>query len=112
MQNKNSTRYYSTKQEKQIAKIFNGKCQANSGATLFNKGDVKTDEWLFEAKTCLTEKNSFSIKSEWLNKLKGESFAMKKEYYSLVFNFGPNTDNYYVLDEKTMKKILKILDDI
>ena len=111
MINKNSTRYYSTKQEKQIAKIFNGSCQANSGATLFNKGDVKTDEWLFEAKTCLTEKNRFSIKSEWLLKLKQESFAMNKEYHSLVFNFVPNTDNYYVLDEKTMKKILKILED-
>lgn len=35
--NKNSTRYYSNKQEKQIAKTVGGKLQANSGATLFQK---------------------------------------------------------------------------
>ena len=35
--NKNSTRYYSTKQEKKIAKTVNGKVTANSGATLFSK---------------------------------------------------------------------------
>lgn len=35
--NKNSTRYYSSKQEKKIAKTVKGKLQANSGATLFSK---------------------------------------------------------------------------
>lgn len=35
--NKNSTRYYSHIQEKQIAKTVGGKLQSNSGATLFSK---------------------------------------------------------------------------
>lgn len=35
--NKNSTRYYSSQQEKNIAKTLKGKCQPNSGATLFSK---------------------------------------------------------------------------
>lgn len=35
--NKNSTRYYSSKQERDIAKKMNGRCQSNSGATLFSK---------------------------------------------------------------------------
>lgn len=35
--NKNSTRYYSNKQEKQIAKTVGGRLQPNSGATLFSK---------------------------------------------------------------------------
>ena len=35
--NKNSTRYYSNKQEKHIAKKVTGNRQANSGATLFSK---------------------------------------------------------------------------
>ena len=37
MRNKNSTRYYSSKQEKKIAKTVDGKVQVNSGATLFSK---------------------------------------------------------------------------
>lgn len=109
--NKNSTRYYSSKQEKHIAKSMNGNCVANSGATLFSKGDVKSDNWLFEAKTCMKEQSSFSIKKEWLDKLKSEAFAMNKYYYSLVFNFGDNTENYYIINERTMKEIKNLLEE-
>lgn len=35
--NKKSTRYYSSQQEKHIAKALGGKCQLNSGATMFSK---------------------------------------------------------------------------
>ena len=28
----------------------------------FQNGDIKTDNWLFEAKTCMKEQDSFSIK--------------------------------------------------
>ena len=63
-------------------------CNQIVGATLFSKGDVQNDTWLFEAKTCMKEQNSFSIKKEWLDKLKQESFAMRKEFFALVFNFG------------------------
>lgn len=110
--NKNSTRYFSGRQEKQIAKTVGGRLQSNSGATLFSKGDVKSKEWLFEAKTCTKEQEQFTIKKEWLEELKKESFAMNKEYNALVFNFGPDTSNYYIISEKTMQKILNILDDI
>lgn len=111
--NKNSTRYYSSKQEKHIAKIVQGKCQANSGATLFSKGDVKTDNWLFEAKTCMTDKQSFSIKKEWLTKLENEAFAMNKEFFALAFNFGPNNGkNFYIMDEKTFKQIIILLNEM
>lgn len=110
--NKNSTRYYSSKQEKQIAKIVKGQCQSNSGATLFNKGDVRTDNWLFEAKTCMSEKKSFSIKKEWLDKLKQESFAMNKEFFSLVFNFEEDSENYFILDERTFRQILLLLSEM
>lgn len=75
-------------------------------------GDVCTDDWLFECKTCMKEKESFGIKKEWLDKLKQESFAMNKEYYALAFNFGEDTENHYIISEKIMKKILKILDEI
>ena len=98
------TRFYSSRQEKAIAKAVGGKKVANSGATTFNKGDVKTEDWLFEAKTKTSESQSFSIKKEWLLKNKEEAFAMGKAYSALVFDFGDG-HNYYVLDEKTFLKM-------
>ena len=116
--NKKSTRYHSNAQEKRIAKAVKGQRVANSGATAFSKGDVRTDTWLFEAKTKTSESQAFSIKKEWLLKNREEMFAMGKSYNALVFDFGDG-NNYYVLDEKTflmMKDLLdnndKMLDDM
>lgn len=73
-------------------------------------GDVVNENWLFEAKTCMTEKQSFSIKKEWLDKLRQESFAMNKEFSALVFNFGiKNSENFYILNERDFKQILLLL---
>lgn len=105
------TRYYSNKQEKQVAKAVKGKKVANSGATAFQKGDVTTDKVLIECKTCTSEKKSFSIKREWLEKNKEEAFEMGKEYSVLAFNFGENTPNYYILDEKTFKEFMEGLEN-
>lgn len=104
MQGGRPTRFYSSKQEKRIAKAVNGQRVVNSGATAFSKGDVRTDEWLFEAKTKTSESQSFSIKKEWLLKNREEMFAMGKSYNALVFDFGDG-NNYYVLDEKTFLKM-------
>ena len=111
--NKKSTRYFSTKQERQIAKSLKGRCQSNSGATMFNKGDLVLDDWLIECKTAMTEKQSFPIKKEWITKLEEEAYAMNKNYYTLAFNFGGlnNNDNFYVINEKTFKEIQKILSE-
>lgn len=94
------TRFYSKKQENHIAKAVGGKRTANSGATPFSKGDVSTDDWLFEAKTCTSEKKSFSIKREWIDKNREEAFAMRKAYNALVIDFGDG-EQFYLLDEKT-----------
>lgn len=110
MQNKNSTRFFSSKQEKQIAKRIGGNIVPNSGATAFQKGDLKTDNFLIEAKTCIAEKSSFSIKKQWLEKLKEEAFAMNKRHYALVFNFGPDTENYYILTERDFKLFKELLE--
>ena len=76
-----STRDASTNQEKAIAKSLNANRTPNSGATAFQKGDLYIgQEWLIEAKTCMQPKKSFSIKKEWLDKLKEEQFACNKEY--------------------------------
>lgn len=76
-------------------------------------GDIQTANWLFEAKTCMKAQQQFTIKKEWLEKLKNESFSMRKDYFALVFNFGKiDEKNYYVLDEKTFTQILEILSEM
>lgn len=111
MQRGKPTRFYSSKQEKRIAKAVKGERVVNSGATAFSKGDVSTkDGWLFEAKTKTSESQSFSIKKEWLLKNREEMFAMGKSYSALVFDFGDG-NNYYVLDEKTFLKMKEALDN-
>lgn len=107
---KRPTRFYSKNQEKKVAKAVGGRIVANSGATAFNKGDVTTDLILLECKTCIETKKSFSIKKEWLEKNKEEAFAMGKDYSVLVFNFGPDTENYYVIDEKLFKELLDYIE--
>jgi len=105
---KHPTRHYSTIQESNIAKAVGGKRTANSGATMFQKGDVLTDNWLLEAKTCMTDKKSFSIKKEWIEKNIHERLLMKRDYAAVVFNFGPSSENYYIIDEETFKEFLEL----
>lgn len=108
--NKKSTRYYSGRQERRVAKVLKGKTVTNSGASDFVAGDVTTDLFLIECKTCVEEKKSFSIKKEWLEKNDEEKFAMGKDYSALAFNFGPGTNNYYVIDEKLFKRLNDLLE--
>ena len=105
-----STRDASNKQEKVIAKALGTRRTPNSGATKFDKGDLTIgQEWLIEAKTCMQPKKSFSIKQDWLKKLKEEQYATNKMYSSLCFDFGENTNRYYIIDEQTFKYIVEIL---
>lgn len=106
--NQNSTRYFSDKHEKSICKALGAQQQSNSGAGNFRKGDVIHNEasMLLEAKTCMTEKSSFSIKKQWIDKNKEEAFSLRKSNSCICFNFGPDTDNYYVIDEKLMKYLI------
>lgn len=108
--NKNSTRYFSKKQETYIAKKLNGKRIPNSGAPDFLGGDIKTKQFLIEAKTTIKHKDSFAIKLSWLLKNKEEAFAMNRSYSALAFNFGPDEENYYIIDEKTFKMLLKYIE--
>jgi len=106
------TRYYSKKQERKVAKVNNGSVVANSGATRFNKGDVKTDHFLIECKTKTDPSKSISIKKEWLEKTQEEMFATQSLFrWALAFNFGPDEPNYYIIDERTFKEFNRILDE-
>ena len=103
------TRFYSSRQESQIAEAVNGKTTKNSGATMWQKGDITTDNWLLEAKTCTKSQKQFTLKEEWFEKNKHESLFMGKQYSAVVFNFGPDKPNYYIIDELTFQEFLNYL---
>ena len=105
------TRHYSKKQEKRVAKDLNGKVNANSGATGFYKGDVRTNHLLVECKTATKEVKSVSIKKEWLTKLAQEKFAMGKWHSVLAFDFGDGED-YYIIDKKLMVMLIDYLEEV
>ena len=90
-----------------MAKAIGGKRQPNSGATPFAKGDVISKYFNIECKTATTEKQSFSIKREWIDKQKEESFATGKPYWALAFNFGGlhNNENFYIISEQLFKEL-------
>lgn len=103
------TRYYSKRQENTVARISGGSTVPNSGAIKFGAGDVQTSNCLIECKTCTKEKASFSIKKEWLDKNEQEAFSTGKMYSILAFNFGPDTDNYFILNKRTFEKFIEFL---
>lgn len=106
--NKNSTRYYSSLQERKVAKDLGGKCSANSGAALWSEGDVRLKNTLIECKTCMSNKSSFSIKKEWLEKLREEATFANKETYMLAFNYGPGQDNYFIVPQWLIEEYLEM----
>lgn len=108
MKNKSATRYFSSKQEKTVAKRVGGKTTANSGATKFSKGDVYTEDWLIEAKTKTTPSKSITIQREWIEKNEEEAFSMGKSHSAVCFSFGDlhNDQNYYILSEYDFLRLL------
>ena len=108
---KRPTRYYSSKQEKNVAKAIGGKTTTNSGATLWQKGDITTEKILIECKTCMKDQQSFSIKKDWIEKNKQEMVFMDKDYSVIAFNFGPNQENYYIIDELTFQEFIEYIEN-
>jgi len=107
-----NTKIFSNKQEKAVAKALGGRQVAGSGASVYSLGDVSTKHILIECKTSVTEKGSYSVKREILEKISKESKEMRKFFSALSFNFGPGTNNYYVIDEDLMKYLVeKIAED-
>lgn len=107
--NKSATRYFSDKQETYIAKLLGGTKVPNSGAIRCAGGDVRIgNDWLIECKTSMKPKESFSIKKEWIDKNERERMDLQIPYSALVFQFEEDGTNYFVLDEKTFKKMKEV----
>ena len=101
-ENKDSTKYFSERQEQYVAKILGGRVQPGSGNGKYSKSDVRAGDFLIECKTAMTAKQAFSVKKDWLEKLRAEALMNHKSMYTLAFNFGAEAEhNYFVLDEKT-----------
>lgn len=103
------TRYFSKKQEESVAKATGGRRSKNSGATMFDKSDVSTDKFNLECKTKTSHSESISIKREWFEKNKQEAMFMNKPYSAIVFNFGPDEENHYIIDEYLFLELLNHL---
>ena len=106
-----ATRDYSYRQEKHIAKVTGGKVQSNSGGTKFGGGDVHTKHFLIEAKTPTKEQTSFTIKKEWLRKMRQQAFEQGKLQSVLAFRFSPDDkQDYYVLDQNQFLLFLNYME--
>lgn len=107
-----STREASSIQENRVAKKLEGNVISNSGAGLFKKGDVHIEDvkMLVECKTCMSPKESFSIKKDWIEKNKKELFQNRLQYHCIAFNFDYNDKkDYYVIDDLLMSILLEKL---
>lgn len=102
-----STRYYSDKQEKHIARVTGGAVTPNSGGTKFSGGDVIAEPILIEAKTLTRKQGSFSVKKDWIDKAFEQAFEQGMDESVLAFQFEPEGENYYVLTEKQFLEYLR-----
>ena len=110
---KKPTRFYSKMQEEYVSALLKARTQPNSGAGLFRKGDVINYEasLLVECKTPTSEKDSFSIKKDWIVKNKEEAFTQRVFDGCIAFAFEPGGKNFFVIDEKLMKFLVDKLEE-
>ena len=105
--NKESTRYYSELQEKRVAENLNGSVCPNSGAGKFSKSDVQVKDasLSIECKTCMTDKDSFSIKKSWFEKQKEEALKIKEQLTNIVVEFSLKSNNGKVFGSVSFKQV-------
>lgn len=108
---KNSGKDYSVSQEHDIARLLGGRVQSNSGGTRFGGGDVLTKEFFIEAKTPTKDQTSFSIKKEWIDKMREQAFEQGKHHSSLAFRFSPEGDDYFVINSRLMRELVERMEE-
>ena len=108
---KKPTRYFSKRQETRVGKNLGLRIQSNSGATAFQKGDLKDEHILVECKTTVRPQKQRTIEKEWLTKLKEEQISMRKSLSALAFDFGDG-DEYVVLTILDFKNLYECWKEI
>lgn len=109
-QNENSTHYYSDRMEEAVAKVLDGHRVAGSGNGVFSNGDVLVGtDIMIECKTSIKPVKSFSVKKDWLDKMKKEAFSINRYYSSLCFDFESGGDRYYVVPERMFQELIQNL---
>lgn len=103
------TRFYSSRQEKTVAKAVGGKVVPNSGAIRFGAGDVQTNHILLECKTVTKEQKTFTVKREWIEKNQEEAFAMGKMFSAVAIDFGDG-EQFYIINQKLFNRLVEALD--
>ena len=108
----NPTRYYSSLQEHKVAKMIDGNPVANSGGGKWKKGDVVQYDasMLIECKTTVSDRTTFSIKKEWIDKVRSDAFSNRIENTAIAFSYDSECkDMYFVIDEKLMRFLVEKL---
>lgn len=105
MAKKGTTRYYSNLQEQEVAELLGMEQQINSGATLFEKGDIYDEYSLLDAKTVTKEQTGMRIEESWFKKLKKEAFSMGKDVIGIVFRFSPRGEDYVAVPIEQYKEM-------
>lgn len=85
--------------------------QSNSGATSFEKGDLKGEHILVECKTIVRPQKQRTIEKEWLTKLKEEQISMRKDLSALAFDFGDG-EEYVILTIQDFKNLYECWKEI
>ena len=111
MKNKQSTRWFSSKQEQYVAKQLGGIVQPNSGAAHHTAGDVIIPETMvIECKTVTKPVNSWTIKQEWLQQNERERLDLMLPHSALAISLDPSGENnLYVINENLMKLLVKTI---
>ena len=108
--NNKPTRFFSSRQEKRVAKLVGGKQVPNSGAIRFGAGDVTTSRILIECKTVTKPQKTFTVKKEWIEKNQEEAFAMGKSYSAVAIDFGDGVQ-HYIISQSLFNKLVDVLDN-
>lgn len=102
-----SNKQRSKRSEARLASLLGGRVQPASGAlpVAALKGDVKTDFFLVDDK--VTAKGSYSVKLEFMRKLRREAFGVRRRpCLSISFE---NQATFYVINEESMLEFIRLL---
>lgn len=91
----------SQKQEKSVAKKFNARLTAASGALWGLKGDVRSDKYLIECKT--TEKDYYTLTAKVWEKIQEEAIQDHMRTPLMVIDL-KDTDRYVVFRPKDFNR--------